>query len=311
MSHLMGIRRAHPVFIPRIKPSTPSSISPIQLIPARYHTQDATQKSSWTHPVYTQEQIQSVQIAHKNATNLPDKLALGTVRFLRWGMDFVTGYRSTAVANTMTEKKWITRFIFLESVAGVPGMVAGMLRHLKSIRRLKRDHGWIETLLEEAYNERMHLLTFLKLSEPGRSMRLMVLGSQCVFFTGFSIAYLLSPRICHRFVGYLEEEAVITYTKAITDLDNGLLPKWEETRVPDMAVKYWQMPEGKRDMRSLLLYVRADEAKHRDVNHTLGSLDQDRDCNPFSAKFRAQAGKAKEVLGENMRGFELGRKERV
>lgn len=246
-------------------------------------------------------------------------------------MDFVTGYRSTAVTNTMTEKKWITRFIFLESVAGVPGMVAGMLRHLKSIRRLKRDHGWyalstilyqrklinciciirIETLLEEAYNERMHLLTFLKLSEPGRSMRLMVLGSQCVFFTGFSIAYLLSPRICHRFVGYLEEEAVITYTKAITDLDSGLLPKWEETTVPDMAVKYWQMPEGKRDMRSLLLYVRADEAKHRDVNHTLGSLDQDRDCNPFSAKFRAQAGKAKEVLGENMRGFELGRKERV
>lgn len=170
----------------------------------------------------------------------------------------------------------------------------------------------IETLLEEAYNERMHLLTFLKLSSPGRPMRLMVLGSQCVFFTGFSIAYLLSPRICHRFVGYLEEEAVITYTKAITDLDSGLLPKWEETRVPDMAVKYWQMPEGKRDMRSLLLYVRADEAKHRDVNHTLGSLDQDRDCNPFSAKFKTQAGKAKEVLGENMRGFELGaRKERV
>lgn len=86
-----------------------------------------------------------MQIAHKNATNLPDKLALGTVRFLRWGMDFVTGYRSSTASstnNTMTEKKWITRFIFLESVAGVPGMVAGMLRHLKSIRRMKRDHGW-------------------------------------------------------------------------------------------------------------------------------------------------------------------------
>jgi len=59
-------------------------------------------------------------------------------------MDFVTGYRSSAASanNTMTEQRWITRFIFLESVAGVPGMVAGMLRHLKSIRRMKRDHGW-------------------------------------------------------------------------------------------------------------------------------------------------------------------------
>ena len=95
---------------------------------------------------YTQEQILSVQVAHKNANSLPDKLALGTVRFLRWSMDLVTGYRSTTATssrtNAMTEKKWITRFIFLESVAGVPGMVAGMLRHLKSLRQMKRDYGW-------------------------------------------------------------------------------------------------------------------------------------------------------------------------
>jgi hypothetical protein len=47
------------------------------------------------------------------------------------------------------------RNVFLESVAGVPGMVAGMLRHLHSMRRMKRDNGWIETLLEESFNERM------------------------------------------------------------------------------------------------------------------------------------------------------------
>lgn len=39
--------------------------------------------------------------------------------------------------------------------AGVPGMVAGMLRHLHSLRRMERDHGWIHTMLEEAENERM------------------------------------------------------------------------------------------------------------------------------------------------------------
>ena len=53
----------------------------------------------------------------------------------------------------MTEKKWLARFIYLETVAGVPGMVAGMLRHMRSLRTMRRDHGWIHTLLEEAENE--------------------------------------------------------------------------------------------------------------------------------------------------------------
>ncbi|GAB1213963.1 hypothetical protein ATERTT37_003119 [Aspergillus terreus] len=214
----------------------------------------------------------------------------------------------------MTEKKWITRFIFLESVAGVPGMVAGMLRHLKSIRRMKRDYGWIETLLEEAYNERMHLLTFLNLAEPSRFMRLMVLASQMVFFSAFFTAYLVSPRICHRFVGYLEEEAVITYTKAIKDLENGLLLDWENLQAPPIAIKYWNMPEGKRCMRSLLLHVRADEAKHRDVNHTLGSLDQNRSRNPFSVNLREQVESASEAIGDGVRSglnVDTVRKERV
>jgi hypothetical protein len=35
---------------------------------------------------------------------------------------------------------------------------------------MSRDNGWIETLLEDAYNERMHLLTFLKMAEPGVSI---------------------------------------------------------------------------------------------------------------------------------------------
>lgn len=137
----------------------------------------------------------------------------------------------------------------------------------------------------------MHLLTFLKLAKPGPLMRFMVLSAQCVFFSGFSLAYLLSPQICHRFVGYLEEEAVITYSKAIRDLETGLLPGWESLQAPQMAVKYWQMPEDRRCIHSLLLYVRADEAKHRDVNHTLGNLDQNTDPNPYAANFKALAAK--------------------
>lgn len=248
--------------------------------------------TTWQHPVYTEEQMHAVAVAHRETKNWADWVALGAVRVLRWGMDTVTGYRHPRQGQEhdprflMNEKRWLTRFIFLESIAGVPGMVGGMLRHLRSLRRMKRDNGWIETLLEEAFNERMHLLTFLKLAEPGWFMRLMVLGAQGVFFNGFFISYLLSPRICHRFVGYLEEEAVITYTRAIKDIEAGKLPDWTNMNAPEIAVQYWKMPEGQRKMRDLLMYIRADEAKHREVNHTLSNLDQERDPNPFAVKYK-------------------------
>lgn len=144
----------------------------------------------------------------------------------------------------------------------------------------------IETLLDEAQNERMHLLTFMNLAEPSIFMRLMVLGAQGVFFNGFFLSYLMSPRICHRFVGYLEEEAVVTYTRAVEELERGALPEWTHLKAPDMAVKYWQMPEGNRTMKDLLMYVRADEAKHGEVNHTLGNLNQGADPNPYASKYK-------------------------
>ncbi|OQE45890.1 hypothetical protein PENCOP_c001G00571 [Penicillium coprophilum] len=248
-------------------------------------------KTAWVHPVYTEQQMRDIRIAHRQAANWSDWIALGTVRFFRWGMDTVTGYKHPKPGQElparfiMTERKWLNRFIFLESVAGVPGMVGGMLRHLRSLRKMKRDNGWIETLLEEAYNERMHLLTFMNIAEPGWFMRLMVLGAQGVFFNGFFLAYLASPRICHRFVGYLEEEAVITYTRAIAEVEKGKLPEWNDLYAPEIAIKYWRMPEGKRKMRDLLLYVRADEAKHREVNHTLANLKQNLDPNPYQIEY--------------------------
>jgi hypothetical protein len=143
----------------------------------------------------------------------------------------------------------------------------------------------IETLLEEAYNERMHLLTFLSLAKPGWFMKIMIIGAQGVFFNSLFISYLISPRTCHRFVAYLEEEAVLTYSLAIQDIEEGRLPEWETLSAPEIAIKYWNMPEGERTMKDLLLRVRADEAKHREVNHTLGNLDQDTDHNPFNAVF--------------------------
>ncbi|CAN9321146.1 unnamed protein product, partial [Alternaria sp. RS040] len=198
---------------------------------------------------------------------MSDKLAFAAVKLLRFLLDLSTGYHHKKAVQLhlkdpeaardkyrMSEEKYMVRNIFLESVAGVPGMIAGMLRHLHSIRRMRRDNGWIETMLEESYNERMHLLVFLKIRKPGPMMRLFVLGAQGVWCNALFFAYLISPRTVHRFVGYLEEEAVITYTRQLEDLDAGLLPLWEKTEAPDIAVDYWKMPKDRRTMRDLLLY---------------------------------------------------------
>ena len=78
----------------------------------------------------------------------------------------------------------------------------------------------------------------------------------------------------------------MTYTRELVDLDAGKLPKWEKMQAPDIAISYWNMPEGHRSMRDLLLYIRADESKHREVNHTLGNLDQKNDPNPYVSNFK-------------------------
>jgi len=173
------------------------------------------------------------------------------------------------------------RFVFLESVAGVPGMVCGILRHLHSLRRLSRDRGWIATCLEDAENERMHLLTFLKMANPGLLMRTLLIATQGIFFNFLFIAYVLSPRTVHRFVGILEEEAVKTYTVALTELREGRLPEWEALAAPNIAKEYWNLPQDAK-MIDVLKVIRADEASHRFIHHTFANLDQSGDTNPFS-----------------------------
>jgi len=246
------------------------------------------------------EEMKAVVPAHRKPEGLVDWAAWKVVRVARFWMDLATGMQrsqqvdkknpttSVAAEKPLTEAQWLIRFVFLESIAGVPGMVGGMLRHLNSLRRMKRDNGWIETLLEESYNERMHLLTFMKMCEPGWFMKTMIIIAQGVFFNAMFATYLVAPKVTHRFVGYLEEEAVHTYTRAIKEIEEGSLPKWSDPgfQIPDIAVQYWKMPEGHRTMKDLIMYIRADEAVHRGVNHTLGNLDQNEDPNPFVSDFK-------------------------
>ena len=105
--------------------------------------------------------MNGIQVAHREKETWSDTIAIALLRLARFGMDTATGYshpteeakkkgswlglsklKSWLGPSDMTERKWLVRFLFLESVAGVPGMVAGSVRHLHSLRRLKRDNGW-------------------------------------------------------------------------------------------------------------------------------------------------------------------------
>ena len=182
-------------------------------------------KPAYPHVIYTEAGCYRVKVAHRKPETIGDKIAYHGTMFCRACFDFVTGYKVpkegepldkyVGTRYEMTEGKWMTRVIFLELIAGVPGSVASFLRTLHSLRLLKRDKAWIETLQDEAYNERMHLLTFIKIGQPSWFTKTIIYLGQGVFTNLFFFCYLTNPKYCHRFVGYLEEEAVRTYTPCL------------------------------------------------------------------------------------------------
>jgi ubiquinol oxidase len=192
---------------------------------------------------------------HHRPVDFSDRIALGFTRVLR------------LVADTFFAKRYGHRAIVLETVAAVPGMVGATLVHLKSLRRMEDDKGWIRTLMEEAENERMHLMTFIEVAKPTLFERLVILGVQWVFYLAFFALYLISARTAHRVVGYFEEEAVISYTLYLQEIDGGRSPNLP---APAIARHYWKLADD-ATLRDVVLVVRADEAHHRDVNHGFAS----------------------------------------
>ena len=193
----------------------------------------------------------SLPATHHIPENIGDRFAYALVKFMRF------------FADTFFAHRYGHRAVVLETVAAVPGMVAGSLQHLRALRRMESDHGWIRTLLDEAENERMHLMTFIKIAQPSRLERLLILVAQGVFYNLFFLFYVISPKTAHRVVGYLEEEAVFSYTEYLAGVDDG---HYVNVPAPAIAIDYWKLPLDAR-LRDVILVVRADEAHHRDVNH--------------------------------------------
>jgi len=194
-------------------------------------------------------------LVHHVPRGFSDRFALGFTKLMRF------------FADTFFAKRYGHRAIVLETVAAVPGMVGGMIMHLNCLRRMVDDEGWIRTLLEEAENERMHLMTFIEIAKPTAFERLLVLFAQWIFYLGYFLLYLVSSRTAHRVVGYFEEEAVLSYSLYLKEIDAGRSPN---VPAPAIARHYWKLP-AEATLRDVVIVVRADEAHHRDINHGLSS----------------------------------------
>lgn len=188
---------------------------------------------------------------HRKPAGLRDHVAFAFVKFLRF------------FADLFFRRRYGHRAVVLETVAAVPGMVAGLLQHLRAIRRMRDDQGWIKELLDEAENERMHLMTFLQVAQPNLIERGLIMIAQAVFYNFYFFLYLFAPKTAHRVIGYFEEEAVTSYTHYLREIDAGRL---ENGPAPELAIEYWGLPSAAR-LRDVVIAVRADEAGHRDRNH--------------------------------------------
>ncbi|XP_024437624.2 ubiquinol oxidase 1, mitochondrial isoform X2 [Populus trichocarpa] len=209
------------------------------------------------------DQQQNVQLVAEGGGGDKEEKKESTVSY--WGVP-----PSRVTKEDGTEWKWNSfrrrygcRAMMLETVAAVPGMVGGMLLHCRSLRRFEHSGGWIKALLEEAENERMHLMTFMEVSNPRWYERALVFTVQGVFFNAYFLGYLISPKFAHRMVGYLEEEAIHSYTEFLKELDKGNI---KNVPAPAIAIDYWRLPPNST-LRDVVVAVRADEAHHRDVNH--------------------------------------------
>ncbi len=188
----------------------------------------------------------------KKPKNLSDLFALSMTKFFRF------------VADTFFAKRYGHRAVVLETIAGVPGMVAGMLIHLRSLRKMQTGYGpQIREMLAEAENERMHLMFFIEIAKPNVFERFLVIAAQAIFMAFYTFMYIFFPKTSHRMIGYFEDEAVKSYTEYLSLVKSG---KVMNIRAPKIAIEYYNLKKDAR-LSDLIISVRADEMHHAEVNH--------------------------------------------
>ena len=168
------------------------------------------------------------------------------------------------IADTFFAKRYGHRAVVLETIAGVPGMVAGMWMHFKSLRSMKVGYGkHIREMLAEAENERMHLMFFIEIAKPNIFERSLVLFSQFLFGAFYFFMYVFFTKTAHRMIGFFEDEAVKSYSEYLKMIENGEI---ENVKAPQIAIEYYDLKSNAR-LIDLVKCVKADEEHHSEINH--------------------------------------------
>ena len=168
------------------------------------------------------------------------------------------------IADTFFAKRYGHRAVVLETIAGVPGMVAGMWMHFKSLRSMKVGYGkHIREMLAEAENERMHLMFFIEIAKPNIFERSLVLFSLFLFGAFYFFMYVFFTKTAHRMIGFFEDEAVKSYTEYLKMIEDGEI---ENVKAPQIAIEYYDLKSNAR-LIDLVKCVKADEEHHSEVNH--------------------------------------------
>tara|TARA_B100000614_G_scaffold249566_1_gene258701 strand:+ start:747 stop:1403 length:657 start_codon:yes stop_codon:yes gene_type:complete len=212
--------------------------------------------------------------------NFSDYFALSMTKFFR------------LIADTFFAKRYGHRAVVLETIAGVPGMVAGMIIHLRSLRHMKTGYGSrIREMLAEAENERMHLMFFVEIAKPNTIERLLVLSAQGFFMTFYFFMYILFPKTSHRMIGYFEDEAVKSYTEYLEQVESG---KTLNINAPKLAIEYYGLSD-KAKLSDLIKCVRADEMHHSGVNHSYADNFDDIKNSPKTKKSTIRDSEQKKI----------------
>ena len=191
-------------------------------------------------------------IIKSTSSRLSDFFAYSMTKFFR------------LIADSFFLKRYGHRAVVLETVAGVPGMVAGVWMHFKSLRKMKAGYGdQIREMLAEAENERMHLMFFIEIAKPNIIERFIVLSAQFFFGIFYLFMYIFFTRTAHRMIGYFEDEAVSSYSEYLNMVESG---KVENIPAPHLAINYYKLGVDAK-LSDVIRCVRADEQHHSETNH--------------------------------------------
>lgn len=183
---------------------------------------------------------------------MSDKFARSMTAFFRF------------IADTFFAKRYGHRAVVLETIAGVPGIVAGVWLHMKSLRKMEAGLGpKIREMMAEAENERMHLMIFIDIAKPTWLERWLVLIAQGIFLVFYFFLFVLFPKTAHRMIHYFEREAVVSYTHYLHMVDSG---QTENIPATKLAKQYYNLKDD-ATLRDIIIKIRADEEKHAEVNY--------------------------------------------